>query len=126
LPGIVISNAIKGGSLIPITSFSIAGNDNKFLITRTEIFECTHGGAVFSILPGFTYLRSIVANHDGTKLYVSDKGLIKLITRCSNCGAKVTTLLPTADADGLALSNDERTLYFTSVAHNTVSRVALP
>jgi hypothetical protein len=126
LPSIPISDQSRGGSAIPIASFSVAANDNKFLATRTEIFECTHGGVVFSILPGFTFLRSIIANHDGTKLYVSDKGAIKRITRCSTCKPVLTTLLSNTDADGLALSNDERVLYFTSVAHNTVNRVDLP
>jgi hypothetical protein len=123
--GILISITAYGVDMFPIVSFSIDGNDNKFIISRKGIYECTHGGVIFSLLPGFTYLRSIIASHDGTKLYVSDKGLIKRITRGSG-KPTVTTLLATADADGLALSNDERTLYFTSVAHNTVSRVTLP
>jgi sugar lactone lactonase YvrE len=109
-----------------ITSFSIAANDNKFLTTLTQVVERTHGGAFFLISSGFFGLTSIIANHDGSRLYVADQGNIKLITRTPTFKPVITLLIKGAGAYGLTLSNDEKVLYFTNNLHHTVNRVALP
>jgi hypothetical protein len=109
-----------------ITSFSIAANDNKFFTTLTQVLERTHNRAFLVISSGFLGLTSIIANHDGTKLYVADRGSIKLITRRPIFGPVTTLLVKGAGAYGLTLSNDEKVLYFTNNLHHTVNRVALP
>jgi hypothetical protein len=119
LPGIPLTDNT-------ITSFSIAANDNKFFTTLTQVLERTHSGAFFLISSGFFGLTSIIANHDGTKLYVADQGNIKLITRGPIFGPVTTLLIKGAGAYGLTLSNDEHILYFTNQLHHTVSKVALP
>jgi hypothetical protein len=135
---LVSINESLGHPLLPIlispddeiTSFSVAANDNKFLSEYNQVFECTHSGLVFNLLPGVItgQITSIIANHDGSKIYIADGGVIKVITRCATCKTKfaVKTLLVKVDAFGLALSNEEKVLYFTSMAHHTVSRVVLP
>jgi DNA-binding beta-propeller fold protein YncE len=110
------------------TAVSTTLNDNKFVTLQHTIYELTHSGTLAHILPNTTFdgLTSIAVNKDGTKLYVADNGDIKLITRCNTCPTLLTVLVAHADASGLALSNSEKVLFFTSSKHHTVNKINLP
>lgn len=116
------------GSLVQASAVSTSLNDNKFIALQHGVYQVTHSGVINNILSPNTFggLTDIAVNKDGTKLYVADKGDIKLITRCSTCPTKLTVLVAHVDATGLALSNSEKVLFFTSVKHHTVSKINLP
>lgn len=120
--------ASSDSAIVYATAVSSTLNDNKFLTFPHGIYEVTHSGSVLNILTPTTFdgLTDIAVNKDGTKLYLADKGDIKLITRCTTCPTVLTVLATHVDATGLALSNSEKVLFFTSVKHHTVSKINLP
>jgi hypothetical protein len=103
-------------------------NDNKFVTLAHGVYELTHSGALLNILTPTTFdgITDIAVNKDGTKLYLADNGDIKLITRCPTCPTVLTVLATHVDATGLALSNSEKVLFFTSPKHHTISKLNLP
>ncbi|MDN3548362.1 hypothetical protein [Mucilaginibacter aquaedulcis] len=115
-------------NIVAATAVSTTLNDNKFITLTNGVYEVTHAGAVVNILSPTTFgnLTDIAANKDGTKLYVADQGDIKLITRCASCPTKLTVVASHVDASGLALSNSEKVLFFTSSKHHTVNKINLP
>ncbi|MEN0054124.1 MAG: hypothetical protein AAGC65_10665 [Mucilaginibacter sp.] len=120
--------AESDSALVFGTSMSTTLNDNKFITTDKGIYEITHSGALLNILTPSTFdgLTDIAANKDGTKLYLADKGDIKLVTRCTSCPTVLTVLATHVDATALALSNSEKVLFFTSAKHHTISKINLP
>jgi hypothetical protein len=119
--------ATSEDALVAATSVSTTLNDNKFITLQQTIYEITHSGALYHVLPNTTFdgLTDIAVNKDGTKLYIADGGDIKLITRCSTCPTILTVLIAHVDATGLALSNSEKVLFFTSAKHHTVNKINL-
>ncbi|MDN3551254.1 hypothetical protein [Mucilaginibacter aquaedulcis] len=109
------------------SSISVSSKINKFFTTENGLFTCTQSGSVSEILPNvpFAGLQAVVTNKDNTKLYIADGRDIKLITRCPTCPTLLTKLVSNVDASGLALSNSEKVLYFTSAKHHTVSKINL-
>ena len=111
-------------AVVAATAVSTTLNDNKFIALQQTIYEVTHAGKVLHILSITTFdeLTDIAVNKDGTKLYVADRGNIKLITRCSlSCPTLLTALIAHVDATGLALSNSEKVLFLQ--APNTIQSV---
>jgi hypothetical protein len=115
-------------NIVAATAVSTTLNDNKFITLKHGVYEVTHAGALLNILPPTTFggLTDIAVNKDGTKLYLADQGDIKLITRCAGCPTLLTVVATHVDAKGLALSNSEKVLFFTSSLHHTVNKVNLP
>jgi hypothetical protein len=120
--------AASDSAIVFGTAVSTTLNDNKFVTLLHGIYEITHSGALLNILAPTTFdgLTDITVNKDGTKLYLADNGDIKLITRCTTCPTILTVLATHVDATGLALSNSEKVLFFTSVKNHTVSKLNLP
>jgi hypothetical protein len=128
-----LSSPKKGAKIVANdydTGLTTTLSGNKFVTTKTGIWELTAGGAIVHILPHTTFgsLISIVATKDATKLYVVDNGDIKLVKRCSTCIEKTTLslLLHNVHANSVTLSSNEKTLYFTSTAYHTIYKVNLP
>lgn len=120
--------AFSDSALVYGAAVSSTLTDNKFLVFPHGIYEITHSGSLLTILTPTTFdgITDISVNKDGTKLYLADNGDIKLITRCATCPTVLTVLASHVDATGLALSNSEKVLFFTSVKHHTVSKINLP
>lgn len=112
----------------PANSLSISISGNKFMTSNNTIYEVTNGGVLSHLLPNtrFDSLTCIAANKDATKLYLVDKGDIKVVTKCKTCKTNVTKLVSNVDATGIALSNSEKVLFFTSLKRHTVSKINLP
>jgi hypothetical protein len=128
-----LSSPKKGAKIVANdydTGLCTLPSGNKFVTTKTGIWELTAGGATVHILSNtkFGNLISIVATKDATKLYVVDNGDIKLVSRCSTCAVKttLTLIVPNVHANSVALSSNEKTLYFTSRDYHTVNKVNLP
>jgi hypothetical protein len=126
--GAIASTDGADGAIVYATAVSTTSNDNKFVTLPHGVFEVTHSGSVLNILSPTTFdgLTDIAVNKDGTKLYLADKGDIKVITRCATCPTLLTVLAAHVDATGLALSNSEKVLFFTSSLHHTVNKINLP
>jgi hypothetical protein len=109
------------------TAVTASLHDNKFITLHQRIYQFSHSGNVYRILPNtpFTALTDIVINRNGTKLYVVDNGDIKVINRCSTCETTLSVLAAHVDATGLALAHSEKVLFFTSSKHHTVNKIIL-
>jgi hypothetical protein len=81
-------------------------------------------------LPGtyrlyITYISNITSTRDGFKLYIVDGGDIKMISNNSKYPKTIKTILSGQNATGIALSNSEKYLYFTSGVNKTINKLTL-
>jgi DNA-binding beta-propeller fold protein YncE len=123
---LIDSHSLTGGSAF--TGLSASNNGVKYITTSGQIFKYTKSGVTARILTDFTYtyISSITSTRDGFKLYIADGGDIKMISNNPKYPKTIKTILSGQHAMGVALSNSEKYLYFTTGSeYNTINKLTL-
>lgn len=109
------------------TGLSASNNGVKYITQDKAIYKYTKSGVFARILTDFTYtyISSITSTRDGFKLYIADGGDIKMISNNSKYPKTIKTILSGQNATGIALSNSEKYLYFTSGVNKTINKLTL-
>jgi hypothetical protein len=126
----------SGGDQVPIIltvggsqdfkAICASNNGVKYLATLNKMFKYTKSGVSAPIFLNFSFtnITSIAGSRDGFKIYVVDNGNIRMISNNAKFPKVITTILTGQQAVGIALSNSEKYIYFTT-AKNTVNKLAL-
>ena len=106
-------------------ALSASNNGVKYFASDREVYKYTKSGVSSRIFTGFTFtgIRSIASSRDGYKIYVADGGDIKMISNNPQNPQTIKTILSGGNVSGIALSNSEKYLYFTS--RNTLNKLKL-
>ena len=125
-----------GGDQVPIVltvggtqdfkAICTSNNGVKYFATSNKMFKYTKTGVSAPIFPGFSFtnITGISSSRDGFKIYVADNGNIRAISNNAKFPKEITTVLTGQQVVGIALSNSEKYIYFTT-AKNTVNKFAL-
>ncbi|MBE9585933.1 hypothetical protein IM792_15875 [Mucilaginibacter sp. JRF] len=116
------------GSEEYISDLATSANGKIYVSTNKNIYTLNANGTTSHILTSLNFqgISDIVVTKDGSKIYVVDGGLLKVITNCSGCLRVMKTIpLRGTDALSIALSNSEKYLYFTSSTYDTVNKLTL-
>jgi hypothetical protein len=107
-------------------AISASNNGVKYFSTVNQMFKYTKSGVSARIFPDFTFtnITSITSSRDGFKVYVADNGDIRMISNNSLYPKDIKTILTGQHVVGIALSNSEKYIYFTTTT-NTVNKLAL-
>ncbi|MDB5287034.1 MAG: hypothetical protein JWR05_1983 [Mucilaginibacter sp.] len=110
------------------TGLSASNNGVKYITTSSRVFKYTKSGVSAQIFTDFTFnnISSIVSTRDGFKVYIADGRNIKMISNNSKYPKTIKTILSGQHAVGIALSNSEKYLYFTTGSeYNTINKLTL-
>ncbi|MBD1365114.1 hypothetical protein IDJ77_14930 [Mucilaginibacter sp. ZT4R22] len=118
--------ALTVGDAKNFIAISTSNNGVKYFATVNKMFKYTKSGVSALIFPDFSFtnITSITSSRDGFKVYVADGGNIRMISNNSQFPKVITTILTGQQVVGIALSNSEKYIYFTT-AKNTVNKFAL-
>lgn len=124
--GQVSSHTLAIGDESNFKAISTSNNGVKYLATVNQMFKYTKSGVSARIFPNFSFtnITSIASSRDGFKVFVADNGNIKMIANNSRFPKTITTILTGQQVVGIALSNSEKYVYFTT-AKNTINKLAL-
>jgi hypothetical protein len=121
-----ITRPVTVGDAHDFKAISTSNNGVKYFATANQMFKYTKSGVSARIFPDFTFsnITSITSSRDGFRVFVADNGNIRMITNKSQFPKTITTILNGQQVVGIALSNSEKYIYFTT-SKNTVNKLAL-
>jgi hypothetical protein len=108
------------------TGLSASNNGVKYFTTTKTVNKYTKTGVSARIFTEFVFenISSIASSRDGFKVYIADKGDIKMISNNSKYPKTIKTILSGQNVSGIALSNSEKYIYY-STGNNTINKLAL-
>jgi hypothetical protein len=117
---------LAGGDAHDFKAISSSNNGVKYFATINQMFKYTKSGVSTRIFPDFSFtnITSITSSRDGYRVCVADNGNIRMIANDARFPKTITTILTGQQVVGVALSNSEKYIYFTT-ANNTINKLAL-
>ncbi|MBE9585847.1 hypothetical protein IM792_15430 [Mucilaginibacter sp. JRF] len=109
-----------------ITALATCPNGVKYVASNQGLYKYTSKGVAARILSNLQAggVRSMAVSRDGYKIYLNDSGTLKVITNDTRKPKTITSLAQIGNAQ-IALSNNEKYIYFTSFINYSVSKLTL-